>query len=464
MNTLAARGIQPHALGAALSFIFNNSIESPEALEARLIELNDQAKHIQARAKVEGRELTADEQAKTEEIFAEFELVEAKLSMAGTPAKRKTSHDGPNARSTTQVGLTYQGGLLPANCADPYRFIFGNQVSQASQFQGSTAEFLAYCRNPANQFQNATATEGVGVDGGFAVPTTLHQEIMAELMATSELWRLCRAYPVTANNVTIALPDVLNQLANLANLQVDWKAENASANGQILKWREVDLKLGKLMAMAEASSELEEDAPGYARTVETTLGADAGMRLDHALIAGVGSGTPLGYLNAPSTIEIPPESGQAADTVLWANVVQLYSRLHPACKRRAVWLASPDVMAQLLTMQLPNGNPALLSGSVNDGGAGSPAPRLLGRPILETTLTPILGNRGDLALVDFSQVALIMRNSMRIDYSQHLNFNRDVVNWRIRWRVDAVPIWDQVFTPRNGGLSLSWATVLGARG
>lgn len=459
--------------GLHLYDIFCETIDLEEA-EARLIELRDEMNAIQANAEREKRPMTNAEEKKISAIFAEFEAVESKLGVrraieiANQGSRRQTSPDAlPNGpmRSSAQTatGLTMQGGLIPQNCADPYAYIFGNNVSSDSSFRGSSAQFLAQCRHPAAQFQNATATEGVGVDGGFAVPSTLHREIMAELMSTSELWRLCRTYPVAANNATIALPDVLNQLSSLANLQVDWKAENASATGQILKWRAVNLQLGKLMAMAEASSELEDDAPGYARMVEATLGADAGMRLDHALIAGVGNGTPLGYLNADSVIEVQPESGQAADTILWSNIVNLYSRVHPVCKKRAIWLVSPDVMTQLLTMTLPNGNPVLLSGSFNDGGAGAPIPKLLGRPIMETTLTPVLGDRGDIALVDFSQVALIMGSDAKIDYTQYVNFARDVVNWRLRWRVDAVPIWNTVFQPRNAGPTLSWATVLGAR-
>lgn len=425
---------------------------------------------IRADAAKENRELNQREQSRIEQYQEVAATLEAELSARHPPQRRTEPDPIRNTASNQQrgaqpvIGLTAQGGLLPQNAADPLRYIFGNRHSTESRFQGTTAEFLAQCRSPALAMQNATATEGIGIDGGFAVPATLHQQVMAELMETSEFWKLCRLYPATANNVSIALPDVMNQLQNLAGYQVDWKAEASSLTSQILKWRAVNLELGKLTAMAEASSELEEDAPNYARMVELTLGADAGMRLDHALIAGNGNGgTPLGYLNADSVIEVNPESGQAADSIVWQNIVQLYSRVHAACKRRAVWVVTSEAMSQLLNMTLPNGNPALLSGGTNDGGAGALAPRMLGRPIIESTLAPMLGDRGDIALVDFSQVALIMKNASRIDFSPHLNFDRDVLNWRLRWRVSATPIWNKVFSPRNGGLSLSWAAVLGAR-
>ena len=449
--------------------IYNETLP-PEEIESRLLELRDQANALAARAEKDGRELTPDENAKLQGIYAQFESFEAMLE-AQRP-RRKTATDSLNrvlgqpGIGGAGIGFTSQGGFIPANCTDPFGTVFGNLSRGQEPFRNS-ADFLGHVLQGARSgsFQNATGTEGIGVDGGFAVPSILYREVMAELMATSELWRLCRLYPVDSNNATIAFPDVLNQLQTLAGLQVDWKAENASVAGQVMKWRTVELKLHKLMAMAEASGELLEDAPGYASMVTSALGADAAMRLDHALIAGSGVATPTGYLTAGSVIEVAPGSGQAADTVIAENFVDMWKRLHPACKRRAVWLLSPDVMGQLPFLKFPGSTDAPVPLYTPPGGlSAAPYGTILGRPVIESTLTPIPGNRGDVALVDFSQVALIMRNQMRIDFTNQLNFDRDAVNWRLRWRVDAVPIWgNQKFTPRNGGSELSWAAVLGAR-
>lgn len=449
--------------------IYNETLPLEE-IESRLLDLRDQASALTARAEKEGRELSAEENAKLQGIYAQFETYEA-MHEAQKP-RRRTSPDplnrvmGQPAAGAPTRGFTSQGGYLPANCADPFSTVFGNLSRGQEPFRNS-ADFLGHVLQGARSgsFQNATATEGVGVDGGFAVPSILYREVMAELMATSELWRLCRLYPVDSNNATIAFPDVLNQLQNLAGLLVDWKAENASVTGQIMKWRTVELKLHKLMAMAEASGELLEDAPGYASMVTSALGADAAMRLDHALIAGSGVGTPTGYLTAGSVIEVAPQSGQAADTVIAQNFVDMWARLHPACKKRAVWLLSPDMMGQLPFLKFPGSTTQPVPLYTPPGGlSAAPYGTILGRPVIESTLTPIPGDRGDVALVDFSQVALIMRNQARIDFTNQLNFDRDAVNWRLRWRVDAVPIWgNQKFTPRNGGLELSWAAVMGAR-
>lgn len=449
--------------------IYNETLTLDE-IEDRLLDLRNQANALSARAESERRELNADEQAKLNGIYAQFEHYEA-MHEAQKP-RRRTQADplnrtlGQPVNGAPTRGFTSQGGYLPANCSDPIDTVFGNLARGPEQFRNS-AEFLGSVLQGARagNFQNATGTEGIGVDGGFAVPSILYRELMSELMETSELWRLCRLYPVDSNNATIAMPDVLNQLQKLAGLQVDWKAENAAATGQAMKWRTVELKLHKLLAMAEASGELLEDAPGYASMVTSALGADAAMRLDHALIAGSGVATPTGYLTASSVIEVAPESGQTADTVIAENFVKLWSRLHPACKRRAVWLLSPDVMAQLPFLKFPNSTDQPVPLYMPPGGlSASPYGTILGRPVIESTLTPVPGDRGDISLVDFSQVALIMRNSARIDFSNQLNFDRDAVNWRLRWRVDAVPMWgNQKFTPRNGGLELSWAAVLGAR-
>ncbi len=50
--------------------------------------------------------------------------------------------------------------------------------------------------------------------------------------------------------------------------------------------------------------------------------------LDWAFINGTGAGMPQGILNAGSKITVAKESGQVADTIVFENIVNMWSRLH----------------------------------------------------------------------------------------------------------------------------------------
>lgn len=62
--------------------------------------------------------------------------------------------------------------------------------------------------------------------------------------------------------------------------------------------------------------------------------------LDDAFLNGDGAGKPAGVLTNPALIAIAAESGQAADTNLYANMVKMLSRLAPESWPTAVWVAS----------------------------------------------------------------------------------------------------------------------------
>jgi len=77
-----------------------------------------------------------------------------------------------------------------------------------------------------------------------------------------------------------------------------------------------------------------------------------GWYMDYAFINGTGEGQPLGIINDPALITVDKEDSQAAATITYQNVVNMFSRLAPSCFTNAVWLANPSVIPQLLTMTI----------------------------------------------------------------------------------------------------------------
>jgi HK97 family phage major capsid protein len=182
---------------------------------------------------------------------------------------------------------------------------------------------------------------------------------------------------------------------------------------------------------------------------------------DIAFIGGSGVGEPLGFLNSPAMVSVTKESGQAADTIVWENLVKMYSRMLPSSLSNAVWIANLDTFPELATMSLSVGT----GGSaiwLTDGVSGPPM-RILGRPVLFTEKMPTLGDAGDIVLADMSHYLIGDRQAIQADTSPHYRFQTDMTSMRFIERVDGRPWLQSAITPQTGSNTLSPFVQLAAR-
>jgi HK97 family phage major capsid protein len=182
-----------------------------------------------------------------------------------------------------------------------------------------------------------------------------------------------------------------------------------------LKTRLVTLTARKLALLGASSNELLDDAvSGFEAVYGASMIAAVSYFYDYYFLQGDGAGQPLGVLNDPALIVVTKESGQAANTILYQNVVKMFARLHPACLSSAVWIANSTTIPQLLAMQNIVANRA---NTENVGGSAvavvtqnaDGAMSLLTRPIIFTEKLPVLSSQGDLLLADLSQYAVGLR-------------------------------------------------------
>jgi len=174
---------------------------------------------------------------------------------------------------------------------------------------------------------------------------------------------------------------------------------------------------------------------------------------DVAFISGSGVGEPLGFIACPAMVQVAKETGQAAATILWENIVKMYARMLPASLGRAVWIASIDTFPELATMALSVGT----GGSaiwLNNGQAGPPM-TILGRPVIFTEKTSVLGTAGDINFVDLGYYLIGDRQAMQASSSEHYKFQNDKTVYRIIERLDGRPWLQSSITPKNGAGNLS---------
>jgi HK97 family phage major capsid protein len=223
------------------------------------------------------------------------------------------------------------------------------------------------------------------------------------------------------------------------------------------KFGRVKLEPTKQTALAVLNNEVIRDTGGAVETILNQILPEAMTWYeDIDYLKSTGAGEPLGALNVnnPGLITVAKETGQPAATILWENILKMYSRMLPASLGRAVWVITLDAFVELATMALNVGT----GGSaiwLNNGVEGPPM-TILGRPVVFTEKTPgVLGTQGDISFVDFGFYLVGQRDAMSMDTSPHVQFTRDRTVVRVIQRNDGRPWLASPITPQNGGPTLS---------
>jgi hypothetical protein len=134
------------------------------------------------------------------------------------------------------------------------------------------------------------------------------------------------------------------------------------------------------------------------------------------------------------------KSGQGAGTVIYENIVKMYSRRYGRNTQNYIWLINQDVEPQLQSMIAPGATfPAYLPPG---GLSASPYGMLMGRPVLPLEACSALGTEGDIIFFDPTQYLVVMQSEgMRSDVSMHLYFDTDHLAFRFILRVGGQLYW-----------------------
>jgi HK97 family phage major capsid protein len=454
-----------------------------ESLQDRLLELRDQANNIQARADAEHRELTEDEQTEVAKIFDAFEVTEADIerrqkleginSKMAAPAGRRSEADGaaanpqaaanPNA-SRAQIDGATRRASAPAQprSADTGKWGFRSAGEYfMAVVKGSQKAATPDPRLIANA-PTSYGSEGVGADGGFAVPPDFRTEIVKRVMGEDSL--LSRTDQMTTSSNSITVPtDETTPWQSSGGIQAYWEAEAGQHTQSKPKLTEKTVKACKIITLVPMTDELLQDAPSMAAYVNSKAPEKIDFRVNDAIVNGDGIGKPLGFLQSGALITVAGEGGQSADTVVFNNIVNMYTRATEQTQRTGVWLVNSDVMAQLMTMQFPGTGTAVPVYLPPGGLSAQPYGTLMGRPVIPTEAAAALGDVGDISFVDLKQyMSVVKAGGLRQDVSIHLFFDYDITAFRFVLRVGGQPWWNAPIT-RNKGTSRSPFVTLAAR-
>jgi len=288
---------------------------------------------------------------------------------------------------------------------------------------------------------------------GYIVPTDFMAELLEVAVEESSLLNKCMIVPMAKSSINIPCFQAMDRSGSTlyGGLTAQWIQEEGTIAPPVRpRIGQIGLRLRKLATLAYVSNELIEDSPIsidplFRRIFSTTIK----WMLADAVLNGTGAGMPLGVLQSPALITVSAESGQTENTILYENVVNLYSRLWD--KSAGVWFANHSILPQLMTMSLAVGTGGIPVWIPQSGASGKPYNTLLGLPLEFTEHCPALGTKGDLLLLDMSQYVLGQKSTgPRIDTSAHIAFLNDQLAYRIVMRLDGQGWWSSPLTPKNG--------------
>ncbi len=297
----------------------------------------------------------------------------------------------------------------------------------------------------------------VGAGGGDLIPEVLRAEILRLALETAVVRPRARVIPM--DSLTVPFPVIVDSShvsSVYGGIVGTWTPESGAVAESDATFGRVMLQARKLAAFTVVPNELLSDSiVSFEALINSLYPAAISFFEDIAFLTGDGAGQPLGVHNAPAVVAQAAEAGQPANTIVWENIVGMYSRMLPASLGSAVWIANIDPFPQLATRSLSGGTGGSAVWINNGGGVGAPPMTILGRPVIFTEKVNSLGTQGDIGFYDFSYYLIGDRMAMSMANSPHFKFQNDQTVYRFIERVDGRPWLLSALTPHVSSKTLS---------
>lgn len=430
-----------------------------ELLEKRAKLVAD-ARALLKKGEDEKRDLTAvEEKTEWERIMAEVTALGEQIQRA----QQLTGLEAELGRSVSEPIKPDPGQTAPAAGKGPFRSL-GEQLIAVAKFYKSEG------READNRLFEVRAlglNEAIPSEGGFLVQTDYSTELVKLVHETGILPARCTPVKISAgsNGVRINAVDETSRVdgSRWGGVLGYWMNEAGTKLATKPKFRQLDLKLEKLIGVCYATDELLQDAAALESVIMQAFPEEFGFLIDRAIFEGTGAGQPLGIRNSGAVVTVAKEAGQAADTVVAENITKMWSRAWARSRASAVWLINQDVEPQLDLLSVPSGAFGIPVYMPPGGLSEAPYGRLKGRPVIIFEHCETLGDAGDIVLADFSQYLLADKGDIQTASSIHVAFLTDETTFRFVYRVDGEPIWNAALTPAKGSNTLSPFVQLAAR-
>lgn len=467
-----------------------------EEMRARLEELNNKAIEIQAKADLEKRDLTDDEAEDQRVALEQFDKLkiqkEQRERLEEQTRLLKNPDEGREPEPSTRITDPEIPGRKAGEPIQSRTIVDGKpRIARVTdralkdpkcgwrsfgEFAHGVIAGSLPGAQPDERLLRATlstfGSEGVGADGGFAVPPDFRDTIKEELEGEDSLLPRTDQLISSTNNLTVP-KDETTPWQTTGGILANWIGEGSAITQSKPSLETINLKLHKLAVLVPITDELQMDAAALSGWLSRKAPQKINFAINLAIIQGTGAGQPLGILNAAHTVSVAKTASQLADTFLAQNVIAMYARMYAPWRRNAIWLINQDLEPMLHTMSLSGktitGADATGYGSTvympANSLSNSPWATLYGRPVIPTQACETLGDKGDIFFASLKDgyVTVQKTSGIRTESSIHLWFDQDTTAFKFIMRIAGQPWFNTTISPRDGSTTYSAFVTLDER-
>lgn len=327
-------------------------------------------------------------------------------------------------------------------------------VIKATQLRGPLSPQLSYLQvnevgtplhMAAGSDEQSTFNDAYG---GFLVPEGFSGDMLSVTPEPDPMAGRVTRIPMASPVVNIpARTDKTHTTSVTGGLRFYRRAEADTVSSSRMQMEKVKLEATALTGIAYVTEELLNDSVvSFAALLQAGFRDELTSTLIEERLQGTGAGEFTGINNAASLISVTKETGQAADTIVYNNVLKMRARVWGY--QNAVWIGNHDIIPQLAT----------LNQAVGTGGqvVWAPSARedvpdiLFGRPIYFSEYAETLGDAGDLVIANWSQYLEGIYQPLESAESMHVRFIQNERTFKFNMRNAGAPWWLSALTPRNG--------------
>jgi len=436
--------------------------ESIAALNAEETKLRKESSALYATATAESnRALTAEEKAKDDARFTRIEAIQAER----TEAQRRLSNEEALAeaerrapalgRAVTDVREGWQDDPK-RGFASPKALLL--EVMSAGR-SGRVDPRLASLRSGAPMAAAGADEHSTQNDpyGGYLIPTALMPGLKTMPVEVDPFSSRTTKVDMTGARVLKINARVDKDHASSVSggLSVYRRVETQTVTASRTKFEQVTLEKNELMGVTYASEELLAASPlAFASLLSAFFSDEFAAKVLEERLNGDGVGRYHGFANSPALVTVSKETAQAADTIVFANIVKMIARCWGY--GNAIWFANQTCYPQLRQMTQPGSTIPIFA-------TGQPGiASLEGRPIFFSERAAALGDLGDLILINPSEYLESDSEAIQGVSSIHVRFLEHEQTFKFFTANAGAGWWRTQLTPKRGS-SLSPFVYLEAR-
>lgn len=290
-----------------------------------------------------GRDFTAEEKAKYEEIETDFSELRSRAERAEALfMQEKEVNKVLNVPLETRLG---DSDDAPATLAEYRRQQHGEKPWDLPEVRAATWKYLTVGNLAQLDIEEQRAlSKATGAAGANLVPTDFYNQIINVVRFMGPINELADTM-TTSSGEAIQIPSVTSHGV------ATWTAENAAYTASDEVFGQVTLNAYKAGRSIIVSEELLTDAAfGLDSYLAQEFGESIGLLEETAYAVGDGTGKPMGIANAASGVAVSQAAAGNSTTFTYAAMVNFAFAMPYQYRRNAVWVFADSAVKNLYSM------------------------------------------------------------------------------------------------------------------